>query len=136
LQQAYRQTGLLSRNSGLLLVETVVDQHVVGFVRYTLIPYPDADYPCPEIGFGIPDAAARGKGYATAAVQLLLGYLFAGYATPRIIAFTEAANTPAQRVLRATGFQEEGRLRRAIFRDGQWRDVLIYACLRDEAPAP
>jgi hypothetical protein len=43
LRQAYQETGLLKRESGLLLVETLAAPQVVGFVRYTLIPYPDAD---------------------------------------------------------------------------------------------
>jgi len=30
-------------------------------------------------------------------------------------------------------FEQEGRLRRSIFRNGQWRDILIYGLLRQEA---
>ena len=102
-------------------------------MRYTLIPYPDADLPCPEIGFGIPEASAQGKGYAKQAVGLLVGYLFAGYPVERIMAFTEQENLPAQRVLEKNGFQKEGKLRRSMFRDGQWRDILIYGILRQQA---
>ena len=50
LHQVYQRTGLLSRESGLLLLETSQDQEIVGFVRYSLIPFPDADLPYPEIG--------------------------------------------------------------------------------------
>lgn len=132
LRQAYQKTGLLSRESGFLLIETVPPRNVVGFVRYTLMPYPDADMPHPEIGFGIPEISGRGKGYAGEALQLLIEYLFAGYPVERIIAFTDAENIPAQRVLEKNGFQQEGRLRRTMFRDGQWRDVLIFGLLRQE----
>ncbi|MCA9922231.1 MAG: GNAT family N-acetyltransferase, partial [Anaerolineales bacterium] len=110
--------GLLTRESGFLLIETNQEQEVVGYVRYTLIPYPDADMPYPEIGFGIPQSNARGKGYAKEAVKLLVAYLFAGYPVERIIAFTEQENVPAQRVLEKNGFVQEGNLRRSIFRDG------------------
>ena len=133
LRQAYQQMGLLTRESGFLLIETNQEQEVVGYVRYTLIPYPDADMPYPEIGFGIPQSNARGKGYAKEAVKLLVAYLFAGYPVERIIAFTEQENGPAQRVLKKNGFVQEGNLRRSIFRDGQWRDILIYGILRQEA---
>ncbi len=133
LRQAYQQMGLLTRESGFLLIETNQEQEVVGYVRYTLIPYPDADMPYPEIGFGIPQAGAQGKGYAKEAVSLLVAYLFAGYPVERIIAFTEQENVPAQHVLGKNGFVQEGRLRRSIFRDGQWRDILIYGILRREA---
>jgi RimJ/RimL family protein N-acetyltransferase len=133
LHQAYQQTGLLSRESGILLVEILQDQEVVGFVRYSLIPYPDAEMPYPEIGFGIPKASERGKGYAKEALGLLIQYLFAGYPVERIIAFTDRDNIPAQRMMKSVGFQLEGTLRRSMFRDGQWRDVLIYGILRAEA---
>ena len=133
LRQAYQQTGLLTRESGFLLMETVQDEEVIGYIRYTLVPYPDADNPFPEIGFGVPQARAQGKGYAKEAVRLSLGYLFAGYPVERIMAFTEEENIPAQRVLEANGFRQEGKLRRSIFRNGKWRDILIYGILREEA---
>lgn len=132
LRQAYQQSGLLGRESGVLLIESLADQQVVGFVRYTLISFPDSDMPYPEIGFGIPAASARGKGYAKEAVQLLVDYLFSGYPTERIAAFTDVENIPAQRVLEGSGFQREGLLRRAMFRDGIWRDIAIYGILRRE----
>ncbi len=133
LRQAYQQMGLLKRESGFLLIEAIQDQQVIGYTRYTLIPYPDADMPYPEIGFGIPVIGAQGKGYAKEAVRLLVEYLFAGYPVQRIIAFTDHENIPAQRVMESTGFQQEGILRRSMFRDGQWRDIIIYGILRQEA---
>lgn len=133
LRQAYQKMGLLTREAGFLLVRTIPEDTVIGFVRYTLVPFPDADAPYPEIGFGIPEVSAQGKGYASEAVRLLVDYLFAGYPVERIMAFTDADNAPAQRVLDRNGFRREGRLRRAMFRDGRWRDALIYAVLRQEA---
>ena len=132
LRQAYQQMGLLKRESGFLLIETIHDQEAIGFVRYSLIPFPDADMPYPEIGIGIPKAIVRGKGYAKEAVNLLVEYLFAGYPVERIIAFTDQENIPAQRLMQSLGFQQEGTLRRSTFRDGQWRDILIYGILRQE----
>lgn len=132
LRQAYQQTALLKRESGLLLVETLAARQVVGFVRYTLTPYPDADLPCPEIGFGIPVANAQRKGYAREAVGLLIDYLFSGYPAERVAAFTDTENLPAQRVMEGLGFQREGVLRRAMFRDGEWRDAAVYGILRHE----
>ena len=130
LRQAFQQMGLLSRESAMLLIETKHDGQVIGFVRYTLLPVPDADMPYPEIGFGLPETQAQGQGYAGEAVQLLVDYLFAGYPVERIAAFTDTENRPAQRVMERVGFQREGVLRRAMFRDGQWRDVALYAILR------
>lgn len=132
LREAYQQNKLLGRESGILLVETIKDRRVVGFVRYTMLSIPDADLPHPEIGFGIPEATARRKGYAEEAVRLLIDYLFAGHPVERVTAFTDEGNRPAQRAMESVGFQREGVLRRAMFRDGQWRDIAVYGILRAE----
>lgn len=133
LREAFQKTGLLRRESGMLLIETAKDGQAVGYVRYTMLALPDADLPYPEIGFGIPEVDARGKGYAQEAVRLLVEYLFAGYPVERVAAFTDGENKPAQRVMEKAGFQREGVLRRALFRDAQWRDVIIYGILRHKA---
>jgi RimJ/RimL family protein N-acetyltransferase len=132
LRKAFQQTDLLKRESGILLIETLDTRQVIGFVRYTLISVPDSDTPHPEIGFGLPEAGARGKGYAKEALNLLVDYLFSGYPTERITAFTDSENIPAQRTMESIGFQREGTLRRSMFRDGRWCDVAIYALLREE----
>jgi RimJ/RimL family protein N-acetyltransferase len=116
----------------MFLVETLNEPQVIGFVRYTLIEYPDADMPHPEIGFGVPEASARGKGYAKEAVGLLVDYLFSNYPAERISAFTDQENLPAQHVMERIGFQREGMLRRSTFRDGEWHDLAIYGLLRNE----
>ena len=134
LKRAASERGLLGREFGLLLIETRSDERAVGFVRYTLSTFPDADCPCPDIGFGIAEPDARGQGLAAEATGLLVDYLFAGYPTERITAVTETANAPARRTLEKVGFTEEGTLRRAIFRDGEWRDLALYGLLRSERP--
>lgn len=132
LRRAYHETGFLTRESGILLIETIDGGHVIGFVRYSLTKFPDADFPHPEIGFVIANVNWRGKGLAQEAAGLLVTYLFSGYATERISALTDLENAAAQRVLEAQGFQREGILRRASFRDGHWRDIAIYGLLRSD----
>ena len=131
LKEAYLKTGLLDRDSGFLIIETSDRCRVLGFVRYTLLRFPDADVPYPEIGFGL-DPAARGKGYAAEAVSLLVDYLFEGYPAERIGAFTDVENLPSQHLLEKLGFQREGVLRRSTFRDGRWCDLAAYSLLREE----
>jgi RimJ/RimL family protein N-acetyltransferase len=130
LLAAYRDNGLLSRDFAILLIEDRADGSVLGFVRYTLVRLPDADLPYPEIGYGVPNEQRRGQGVATEATRLLVDYLFAGYPCERIAAFVDVENTPSRRVLEKVGFEQEGTLRRATFRDGRWRDVAVYALLR------
>ena len=132
LKEIYQKNGLLSRENGILLIETIDEQHVVGFVRYSMLSVPDADYPYPEIGFGIPEESYRRRGYGSEGVRLLVAYLFSGYSTERIAAFTDIDNLPAQSIMENLGFQREGIIRKGLFRDGSWHDVAMYAILRDE----
>ncbi len=59
-------------------------------------------------------------------------YLFAHTQANRIQASTEITNVGEQRALEKAGFTREGVLRGAGFRDGQWRDGVLYSVLRDE----
>ena len=132
LKRAFQKNGLLSRESGMLLIETIAEQRVVGFVRYSMLAFPDADCPYPEIGFGIPEVSARKQGYGTEGVDLLVAYLFSGYLAERIAAFTDIENIPAQRIMEHLGFQREGIIRKGLFRDGNWHDMAMYGILRGE----
>lgn len=134
LREAFARTGLLSRESAFLMIEPNgggADAEPVGFVRYVLQGYPDEDFAYPDIGVGVAPAA-RGSGFATEAIALLVGYLLDGYPVERVAATTDAENLPAQRSLERLGFTREGVLRKASFRDGHWVDLCVYAVLRDE----
>lgn len=132
LKEAFMKTGLLGSEGGMLLIETLEQHNIVGFIRYSMIAIPDADYPYPEIGFGIPEVSARGKGFGKEAVGLIIGYLFSRFPTERIAAFTDINNLPAQRLLESVGFKQEGIIRKSYFRDGFWQDMLFYGLLREE----
>jgi RimJ/RimL family protein N-acetyltransferase len=132
LREAFQKTGLLNRQAGFLMIEILANQKVIGFVRYTLLPFPDADIPNPEIGYGIAEIGERGKGYAQEAVQLLVDYVFDGYPCERISAFADILNIASIKVLEKLGFQREGVLRRITFRDGKWNDMALYCLLRME----
>jgi len=58
--------------------------------------------------------------------------LFAHTAIHRIEAGTQPENEAEQRALRKVGFRQEGVLRGAEFRDGSWRDIVIFGLLRGE----
>lgn len=59
-------------------------------------------------------------------------YLFANTLIERLEASTDVDNVAEQRALEKADFQREGVLRHAQFRDGQWRDLVIYSRLRDD----
>ncbi|HVY11029.1 MAG TPA: GNAT family protein [Mycobacteriales bacterium] len=87
---------------------------------------------CWQIGIWVAPEA-RGKGHASAAQRQLAAYLFAHTPYVRVEASTEVGNVGEQRALEKAGFAREGVLRRACFRDGEWRDMVMFSKLRGEA---
>jgi RimJ/RimL family protein N-acetyltransferase len=74
----------------------------------------------------------RGKGHGTEAQRLGAAYLFAHTLLERVEASTESGNIAEQKALEKAGFTREGVLRRACFRSGEWRDMVLYSKLRGE----
>jgi RimJ/RimL family protein N-acetyltransferase len=74
----------------------------------------------------------RGKGHGTEAQRLGAAYLFDHTLMERVEASTEADNIAEQRALEKAGFVREGVLRRACFRSGSWRDMVMFSKLRGE----
>jgi len=74
----------------------------------------------------------RGKGHGHRAQRLLAEYLFAHSTCERVEADTDIENVAEQKSLEKAGFTREGVLRRRQWRQGAWRDVVIYSKLRGE----
>jgi RimJ/RimL family protein N-acetyltransferase len=132
-QRMWAENGLITDDSGHLMV--VRDAGQLGFVAWRKITVTTSAFYW-NIGIGLlPDA--RGKGVGTEAQRQLVHYLFAHTPVQRIEADTDVGNTAEQRALEKAGFTREGVLRGIVFRDGQWRDLVRYAVLRDDfARAP
>jgi RimJ/RimL family protein N-acetyltransferase len=77
---------------------------------------------------------ARGRGLGAVAQRLLVEYLFAHTTVERIQADTDITNLAEQRSLEKAGFTREGVLRHFRFRDGRYRDCVLYSILRSEVP--
>jgi [ribosomal protein S5]-alanine N-acetyltransferase len=73
----------------------------------------------------------RGQGIGTSAHRLLVDYLFAYTTVERLEALTDTENHAEQHVLERGGFCREGVLRHAVWQRGGWRDLVLYARLRD-----
>jgi RimJ/RimL family protein N-acetyltransferase len=123
---------LLREDSGLLAVvddngELVGD---VSWIRSFNGPPPNGY--CWNVGIWVlPEH--RGKGHGSAAQRLVAAYLFEHTMVERVEAGTESENLAEQRALEKAGFTREGVLRRACFRGGAWRDMVVYSKLRGEA---
>lgn len=72
------------------------------------------------------------KGYGTEAARLLINYGFQQLNLHRISSYAFAFNERSIKLHRKVGFGEEGRLRQATFRNGQYHDHVQFGILREE----
>jgi len=88
-----------------------------------------------EIGYALLPRERR-KGYCTEAVKIMVDYLFLSKDIACIQATTDVGNVASQEVLKKTGFQNEGTLRKRFFSNGAWRDTVVFSILREEWKEP
>lgn len=72
-----------------------------------------------------------GQGYMTEAVSAVIAYAFANQDVNRIEAICDAENFASARVLEKSGMTFEGILRDYLLVKGRYRNVRMYATLRD-----
>jgi len=127
LQRRWHDDGLIGDESSYLAVE-VDAAACAGWVTWRRIVTPAKL----EIGIALfPEH--RGHGIGTEAQRQLVEYLFATTPVHRLQAGTEVDNAAEQRALECVGFRREGVHRGVYFRDGRWRDSVMYGLLREDA---
>jgi ribosomal-protein-alanine N-acetyltransferase len=85
------------------------------------------------IGYWIGVPYAR-QGYMYAAIRLMLPFVFEMLGLHRLEAACIPENEASRNLLMKVGFREEGRARRYLQINGEWRDHILFALLEDEAP--
>lgn len=85
-----------------------------------------------ELQIRIGEAEARGRGYGTEAVRLLLAHAFGRLGMARVGLHVFEGNAAAIRAYEKVGFKREGVLRGAALIDGNRIDVLVMSALREE----
>lgn len=73
----------------------------------------------------------RGKGYGSAAVALIISHGFDDLGLVRIYLHVLAKNAAAIRTYEKCGFAVEGRLRKHVFKDGAFEDMLVMGKCRE-----
>lgn len=84
------------------------------------------------IGIFIGEAEHRGKGYGTEAVRLILNYGFKTMNLHNIMLTVHADNYGGIGCYKKAGFQEVGRMREWIFKDGKYVDKLYMGIMEHE----
>lgn len=106
-----------------------VDGKYIGHCALMRLQHPHRNL---GIGVMIGDNEYWGRGYGKEVIKLLLHYGFYYLGARRIEGTTNAKNERAIRCYLACGFVEEGRLRKAIWVEGEYTDLVEVAILRDD----
>lgn len=104
------------------------DPEPVGYVSLFDVRRPAAHG---EIAYAV-DPAAQGNGYATVAVELLVGYGIEERRLHRVRARALASNEASRRLLERVGFTQEETQREEKLAGGEFHDVVRYSILEDE----
>ena len=119
-----------SADNGLVLaVVTINEDHHIGNIALQRIDWisRSAEY---AVIFGEKDY--WGKGFAREASALILTHGFCRLNLNRIYCGTAENNISMQKLALWMGMKQEGRRRQAIYKNGQFRDILEYGVLARE----
>ncbi len=92
---------------------------------------PDVYRKSAELGYWLGEPF-WGKGIATAAVAAIVAYGFTTLDIVRIFAGVFETNAASARVLERAGFTLEGRMRKSVFKAGNYLDQLSYSLLKED----
>jgi RimJ/RimL family protein N-acetyltransferase len=127
-RKEFHDTGFLAEDTGKMLIVDGEDR-ILGTVGYFRpVYYMDAL----ELGYSVTDPALRGKGVATEAAGLLVGWLFRNKKIARVQLTLIPENAASRRVAEKNGFRFEGVLRRCVFSQGKIVDLEMWSLLREE----
>ncbi len=85
-----------------------------------------------EYSISIGETTAWGKGYGSEASHLILEYGFNQLNLNKIYLKVFADNQPAVKLYEKMGFIVEGVLKKDVFKDGEFRDVLFMSIFRED----
>lgn len=94
----------------------------------------DIDYRNKNANYGIMigEKAYWGKGIAKEAITLILHYAFMDLGLVRIQGIYLVTNMASINACKRCGFKEEGVLRKAVFKNGQYQDLKIMSIIRED----
>ena len=84
----------------------------------------------------IGDTRHWGRGIGTQAAELVTAIAFQELGMHRVLAVASERNPASIRCFQKAGYREEGRLRHATYRDGQYDDLVLLSILAPEWRGP
>lgn len=129
LRRRYEENGMWGDDFGQLLICDESDR-----VMGEIICFKTTNYLSElEIAYRIFRPEDRGKGATTEALALMTRFLFSSREVNRLRLMIEADNVGSRRVAEKCGYAHEGTARGCVFHHGRFRDMEVYAILRQEA---
>ncbi|MDP3396773.1 MAG: GNAT family protein [Methanoregula sp.] len=104
------------------------NQHIGNIALQRIHPV----YRSAELSIIIGEKSAWGKGYGLEAVRLMCDHAFRTLNLHRVACGTFGSNEGMIHLALSIGMKEEGRRKEAVFKDGQYIDVIEFGILRDE----
>jgi RimJ/RimL family protein N-acetyltransferase len=111
-----------------LVVETLAGQ-LVGGIDIQSADHRNGTF---SVGIGLSDRSAWGRGYAKEAMLLALRHMFHERRYQKCNISVYAFNTRALGLYHRLGFQDEGRIRRNYFTNGEYHDEIFLGMTCDE----
>lgn len=105
------------------------DSELLGFIRLDWIEWTHGGA---ALRMGIGDASERGKGYGSQVLRMFLRFAFEELNLYRLTVSVGEDNPRGIRFFQKFGFVEEVRRRKALLRDGQTYDMLMFGLLKNE----
>jgi RimJ/RimL family protein N-acetyltransferase len=85
-----------------------------------------------NIGYMIGEKNNQGKGYGTQAVLKMLDHAFNNLNLNRVFSYWLEENQRSIHVAKKCGFTEEGILRHHVYKNGEYKNLLIMGILKEE----
>ncbi|KQL58418.1 MULTISPECIES: GNAT family N-acetyltransferase [Bacillaceae] len=126
--QSFVESVMLSSPQSKSYIIEELEQHTpVGVTSLVGIDYKNRNAECIlDIG----EKSKWGKGYGTEAMSLLLTYAFLELNLHRLSLRVFSTNEKAIHLYKKIGFVQEGRVKEAVFRNGEWIDIIYMGLLQ------
>ena len=114
-------------NTNLVLAVCYKEDNAhIGNISIQNINYIDS---CAEFAIVMGETAYHGKGLAYEAASLIINHAFSTLNIHRVYCGTSSENTPMQKLALKLGMEKEGHQKEAMFKNGKYVDILLYALL-------
>jgi len=124
------ELGTIRKESDIVFViEAVNSKKPIGTCGFHHIDYKNQNA---DFGIAIGEKRYWNKGYGTEAAELMINYGFTQLNLNRISSAVFDFNERSIKLHKKVGFQEEGRWRKYVFKNGRFHDSILFGLLREE----